>query len=125
VPGMIASHIEPILLVSGLFTTGAIAVFFVPGAAVRLVFGADVTWNAALLIARHWGLVVSLIGCLIVYAAYHPLSRTPFLVAASVEKAILIALFAIGGVRWTPGMRVVAAADGLFTLLYVAYLGGL
>ena len=73
---------------------------------------------------RHWGLLVSLMGCLIVYAAYNPSSRLPILVAGCVEKTVLIALFAIAGVRWTPAMRLVAAVDGLFAILYVGYLAG-
>jgi hypothetical protein len=123
--GMIASNIGLILLVSGIVTAGCIVVFFAPGAAVRIIFGSTISENLTVLVVRHWGLLVFLMGALIVYAAYHPASRVPILVAACVEKAILIALFAIGGVRWTPGMRVIAVVDGLFTVLYVAYLAGL
>lgn len=120
----VAAYIEPILLVSGIVTAGAGLAFVAPRAVARLLFGAEISENAGVLVVRHWGLLVFLMGCLIVYAAYHPLSRAPILVAVSAEKAILIALFAIGEVRWTLGMRVIAVVDGLFTLLYVAYLAG-
>lgn len=122
---MIASNIVPILLVSGIVTAGAVAAFLAPHAIVRVIFGATISESAAALVVRHWGLLVFLMGCLIVYAAYNPSSRVPILVAACIENAILIALFAIGGVRWTAGMRVIAAVDGFFTVLYIAYLAGL
>jgi hypothetical protein len=120
----VAAYIEPILVVSGIVTAGAGLAFVAPRAVARLLFRSNLEDDASVLVVRHWGLLVFLMGCLIVYAAHHPLSRAPILVAASTEKAILIALFGIGGMRWTPAMRVIAVVDGLFTVLYVAYLAG-
>jgi hypothetical protein len=120
----VAAAIEPILLVSGIVTAGAIAAFLAPRAVARLLFGIELDSAASLLVTRHWGLLVSLVGCLIAYAAYAPALRYPILIVAVVEKAVLIGLFFVGGVRWTRAMQAVAAIDGLFAILYAAYLAG-
>ena len=41
------------------------------------------------------------------------------------HKAAIVAMVFFGGLKRTPGMTVLAAGDGLFTILYVAYLAGL
>jgi hypothetical protein len=120
----VAAYIEPILLVSGIVTAGAIAAFFAPRSIVRVLFRDELIAPPGVLLARHWGLLVSLVGCLIIYAAYAPALRYPILIVAVVEKAVLIALFFVGGVRWSPAMQAVAVIDGLFAALYIAYLAG-
>lgn len=120
----VAAYIEPILLVSGIVTAGAIAAFFAPRVVARVVFRDDLVAAPGVLLVRHWGLLVCLVGCLIIYAAYAPAARYPILLAAVAEKAALIALFSVGGVRWSPAMQAIAVIDGLFAILYVAYLAG-
>lgn len=122
---IVAAYIEPILLVSGIVTAGGVAAFLAPRAVTRLLFGAELAGDGSALVARHWGLLIFLIGCLIVYAAYSPALRFPVLIVAIVEKGAIIGLFFLGGVRWTPAMQLVAAVDGLFACLYAAYLAGL
>jgi hypothetical protein len=121
---VLAAYIEPILLVSGVATAGAIVAFIAPRTVARLLFRTDLETAADVLLARHWGLLVSLVACLIVYAAYAPVVRLPILLVAIVEKAVFIGLFFFGGVRWTPAMQAVAVIDGLFAILYAAFLAG-
>jgi len=61
-------------------------------------------------------------GALLVYSAGAPANRTPILVAAAVEKLALGLMIFVGPVRRTNIMTVLAIGDGLFAILYVAYL---
>ena len=74
---MLAAQIEWILLITGLATAGALALFLAPVPMLRMLFGQAPSDALSLLIARHWGLLVCLVGALLVYAAYHPEIRVP------------------------------------------------
>jgi hypothetical protein len=123
---MIGSSIVWILIVSGVVTALAgLGGFLVPVSLLRLVFGVDRPENATAFFVRHWGLLICIVGALVVYSAYAPMTRRPILIAAAIEKAAIVAMVFFGGLKRTPGMTLLAAGDGLFTLLYVAYLAGL
>jgi hypothetical protein len=123
---MIASSIVWILIVSGAVTALAgLGGFLVPVPLLRLVFGVDRPESATLFFVRHWGLLICLVGVLVVYSAYFPMTRQAILIAAAIEKAAIVAMVFFGGLKRTPGMTLLAAGDGLFTILYVAYLAGL
>jgi hypothetical protein len=123
---VIASSIVWILIVSGAVTALAgLGGFLAPVPLLRLIFGIDRPENATAFFVRHWGLLICLVGVLVVYSAYVPMTRPPILIAAAIEKAAIVALVFFGGLKRTPGMTLLAAGDGLFTILYVAYLAGL
>ena len=69
---------------------------------------------------RHWGVLVFVVGCLIIYCAYAPAIRVPVLIAAVVEKFALGLLVFFGPVKRTSGMTTSAVVDGVFAILYVA-----
>lgn len=111
-----------VLVISGVATAGAIIVFFAPRFSVRALFGEEIRDGVAILVARHWGLLVFLVGALLIVAGYDPVIRVPVAVAAAIEKVVLVALLLTGAVKWTPLLKVVATVDGLFALLYIAFL---
>ena len=121
---MIASHIAAILVVSGAATAGLVVMAAAPRLMTRLVFGVDATDGLTVFFARYLGLLVFLVGCLLIYSAFHPEVRAPVLIFASVEKLFFVALIAFGGVSRTPLMLAAGIADGCFALLYLAYLAG-
>jgi hypothetical protein len=61
--------------------------FLAPSMTMKMLFGQGMTDSVGLLIARHWGLLIFLVGALLVYAAYHTEVRIPALVIAGVEKS--------------------------------------
>ena len=73
---------------------------------------------------RHWGVLVFVVGCLIIYSAYAPAIRAPVLIAAAVEKFALGLLVFFGPVKRTSGMTTSAVVDGVFAILYVVILVG-
>jgi hypothetical protein len=122
---MISSHIEVILIVTGLYTAGALAQFVAPRRFLKVLFGAESEDALTLLLAQHWGLLAALVGGLLVYAAYQPALRVPAVVIAAVEKLGLAGLIFFG--RWprTPAATRLAVTDGLMVVLFILYLVGL
>src|SRR5258708_35088784 len=82
---MLAAHIEWILLITGFATAGALVLTLAPVTMLKMLFGQTPSDALSLLIARHWGLLVCLVGALLVYAAFHPEVRVPTLIVAIVE----------------------------------------
>jgi hypothetical protein len=68
---MLAAHIELVLLVTGVATAGGLVVAVAPVPVMKVLFGQAPADALGLFIARHWGLLVSLVGALLIYAAYH------------------------------------------------------
>ena len=122
---MLASSIVWILRISGAVTALAGAgAFLGPAPLLKLVFGIDREDAATTFFVRHWGVLVAVTGMLIAWSAYLPDARLPILIAGAAEKAVLIALVFFGPLKRTPGMTLIAAMDGVFTILYVLYLTG-
>ena len=76
---MLAARIELILLLTGVATTGALVLFLAPATILKMLFGQAPTDALSLLIARHWGLLVCLVGGLLIYATYHSEVRVPMM----------------------------------------------
>jgi hypothetical protein len=121
---MIRAHIEIILIITGALTAIALVQFIAPAATLRLIYGETSEDASSLMLARHWGLLIFLIGALLIYAAYHPAVRNPVMVLAVIEK------IALGiGVLGTPLRHLwlaaaIAAGDITIALVYLLYLAG-
>ena len=121
-----ATSIVWILVVSGASTAaGGLIASFLPRQFVRLAFLAKTDDAVTLFFVRHWGVLVFVVGALTVHSAYSPNVRTSVLAAAALEKSAAAVLIIIGSVRRTGPMTVIAIADGIFAVLYMAYLAGL
>jgi hypothetical protein len=122
---MMSDRIEPILLITGLATAGALALFLWPVTMMKMLFGQAPSDALSLLIARHWGLLIGLVGALLIFAAYHTETRVPTLIVAIGEKAA----FALGVLsspfrrRWIATLM--ALADAGMAAMYLMYLLGL
>jgi hypothetical protein len=122
---MLAAHIELILLLTGLATAGALALFLAPATMLKTLFGQAPSDALSLLIVRHWGLLVCLVGALLINAAYHAETRVPTLIVAVVEKAVIALGMVLSPFRRRPAVVLVALADGGMAAVYLMYLAGL
>ena len=121
---MIGAHIELILIVTGALTAIALLQFIAPAPVLRMIFGEAPTDNVGLAVARHWGLLIFLVGALLVYAAFHSSIRGPVMIVAVIEKAALgLGVFGTA-LRTHPVATAIAAGDSLIALIYVLYLAG-
>src|SRR5258705_13704846 len=116
---MLAAQIERILLLTGLMTAGALVVFLAPVTMMKILFGQAPSDALSLLIARHWGLLVCLVGALIVYAAYHSEIRVPTLIVAITEKAAFVCGVLLSPFRRRPMVLVMALADAGMAAVYL------
>ena len=122
---MLAAQIELILLITGLATAGALVLFLAPVTMMKLLFGQAPSDALSLLIARHWGLLVCLVGALLIYAAYHAEIRVPTLIVAIVEKAAFALGIFISPFRRRPAVLAMALADAGMAAVYLMVLTGL
>ncbi len=122
---MIAAQIELILLITGWATAGALIVFLAPVTMMKALFGQAPINAPSLLIVRHWGLLVCLVGVLLVYAAHHPEVRGPALIVAITEKTVGALGALTSPFRRRPAVLVVALADAGMATVYTLYLIGL
>jgi len=121
---MIGAHIELVLIVTGALTAITIFQFIAPAQVLRMIFGEAPTDEVSLAVARHWGLLVFLVGALLIYAAFHASLRGPAMVVAAIEKAVLgLGVFSTS-LRTHPAAAAIAAGDSLIALVYVLYLAG-
>jgi|SRR5690348_9443254 hypothetical protein len=121
---MLAAQIELILLLTGLATAGALVLFLAPVTMMKLLFGQAPSDALSLLITRHWGLLVCLVGCLLIYAAYHGEIRVPTLIVAIVEKVVIALGLFFSPFRGRPTVLVLALADAGMAAVYLLYLTG-
>jgi hypothetical protein len=119
---MIAAHITAILLVTGLLTMGVIAVFLMPSLMLRVLFGVADPDEVTRIVARHWGLLVALIGILLVVASYHPELQFPVMGVAAAEKLAIAGLVLGSTLRRRPLLLIIAAADALMAILYLTVM---
>jgi hypothetical protein len=123
---MLASSIRWILIVSGIAAaSGGLAAILFPRQILQLVFGATSADGLMMFFVRHWGALLFVVCGLTVYSAYFPATRTPILIAAIVEKFVIVVPIFFGPVKRTIAMTAVAALDGTLATLFVAYLAGL
>ena len=121
---MIGAHIEIILIVTGALTAVALLQFIAPLPMLRLIYGEAPDDEVSLFLARHWGLLIFLIGALLIYAAFHADLRTSATLLAAVEK-IALGLGVFGtSLRRHLVLAAIAAGDSLIALIYVLYLAG-
>lgn len=101
---------------------GACAAVLAPVAILRFLFGERDPDSLTVMITRHWGLLVALVGGLLVYAGYHAEARLPVMIAAVSEKLAIGALVFSSPLRRRVAAAVVAGADTVMALLYIFIL---
>jgi hypothetical protein len=120
---MLAEHFAAVLWVTGAFTTTPLLQFIAPRQVIARLYRIELTDEAGVLFARHWGLVAAAIGGLLMFAAAHPELRPAVVTAALVEKAGLVLAFLL--VRRRPfarGLRLVVVFDTACVAVYAAWL---
>jgi hypothetical protein len=121
---VIGDHIEVILIVTGALTAVAIFQFVAPAPILRIIYGEGPKDLPGLALARHWGLLVFLIGALLIYAAFHAAIRDPIMLVAAIEK-IGLGVGVLGtALRRHPVAAAIATGDSVIALVYLLYLAG-
>jgi hypothetical protein len=120
---MLAEHIAVVLWVTGAITATPILQFVAPRPVLARLYRIELTDEAGLFFARHWGLLAAAIGGLLMFAAGHPAVRSAVVTAALVEKAGIAVAFGAAYRRpFARGLRLVAAFDTVCVIVYAIWL---
>jgi hypothetical protein len=116
-------HFTAVLWLTGAITALPILQFVAPERVLALLYRIELTDDAGVFFARHWGLLAACFGGLLLFAAASPEARPAIVVAALVEKAGIVLAFALAHRRpFARGLRLVAAFDTACVVLYAAWL---
>ncbi len=87
--GFIDKTLKPVLIIGGLGTAAAGLYAFAPQFAVENIAGIEFIQDYTIFV-QHWGFTVSLIGLMMVVAAYRPVWALPVLIIVAAEKAFIV-----------------------------------
>lgn len=93
-----------------------------PRQLLALLLGEKTNDTTVILMARHWSLLVALVGGLLIYAAYHPEARVPAMIVGAAEKLVFGVLIIASPLRRRRLTLAVVCADAIMGLLYVLIL---
>jgi hypothetical protein len=118
----IRSNIKWIMLAGGVLTCTMALAIVAPQLALQRTFGATLEGPLAEVVVRSWGMLVTLVGAMLIYAAYRPVHRPLVLLVAAVSKAALLLLIGGPGREFAATAAPVIVADGLMVVLFIVYL---
>jgi hypothetical protein len=119
---VIRSNIQWIMLIAGALTCTMALAIVAPQFALGRTFGASLDGPLADVVVRSWGVLITLIGAMLIYAAYTPVHRKLVLLVAAVSKAALLVLIAGVGSQYAATAMPVVILDGLMVLVFSLYL---
>lgn len=119
----IVAKIKWIMLVSGALTCTMIYAAIAPQAALQGTFGEALSGPLAEIVVRNWGVLITVMGAMLIYGAYHPPSRPLVLAAAGFTKlAFIVLVLAQGGRYLWQQAGIAAAIDTVWVVLFTCYL---
>jgi hypothetical protein len=120
---LIVSSIKWIMLVSGVLTCTMAFALFAPQAALLSTFGETLQGPLADIVVRNWGALITLMGAMLIYGAFHPPVRPLALTVAGTSKLVFIALvLSHGGMYLGQQAAIAIAIDFVWVVLFAAYL---
>src|SRR5262245_60221688 len=121
----VAAQIKWIMLVSGVLTCTMIYAAIAPQTALLSMFGETLEGPLAEIIVRNWSVLITLVGGVIIYAAFNPAVRSLALIVGGISKLIFITLVLAQGGRYLGHQVGIAiAVDLLWVMLFAWYLLG-
>ena len=119
----LATRIKWIMLVSGLLTCTMFYAAIAPQAALRLMFGEELSGAVAQIVVRNWGALIGLGGLMLVFGAFNPPVRRFSLSVAGLSKLAFSGLVLFYGRQYL-GYQAGAAVVGdlAMVLLFAMYL---
>jgi len=115
----VVENIQAILVVCGLVTATMLQFTLMPRRAARSFFGETVDGPMAEVAVRGWGLLIALTGGMMLWAAFHPETRTLAIGVSLISKVFYMGQLMIRGGRFLKGM---AGVSVLLDLVMAALL---
>ena len=119
----LVANIKWIMLAAGVLTCTMIYAAIAPQAALRGTFGETLDGPLAEIVVRNWAVLITLIGAMLIYGAYHAAVRPLVLVVAAFSMLAFIALVLAQGSRYLGQQAGIAIAiDAVWVVLFALYL---
>ncbi len=115
----IVEHYQVVLVVSGLLTLTMLQFVLAPTRSQRSTYGEALEGPLADVVVRGWGLLISLTGGMLVWAAFHPETRPLAVGVAVISKVFYMGSLVAKGGRFLKGF---AGVTVLFDAVMVALL---
>jgi hypothetical protein len=120
---IVVANIKWIMLAAGVLTCTMIYAAIAPQAALRGTFGETLEGPLAAIVVRNWAVLITLIGAMLIYGAYHAAVRPLVLAVAGLSKLVFIALVLAQGSRYLGQQAGIAIAiDAVWVVLFALYL---
>ena len=120
------NYVNIMLYITGILTASVGFLFFSPELLFEKMLKIKLGDQAAIFIARHWALLVGLVGLLIICSVHNPAIQPTILWAAIIEKAIIVLMFLANfNKEFTKGFRLPAFIDTVCVVLYILVLTGI
>jgi hypothetical protein len=120
---IVVANIKWIMLASGALTCTMIYAAIAPQAALRGTFGETLQGPLAEIVVRNWGILITLVGAMLIYGAYHAAVRPLVLTVAGLSKLVFILLVLAHGSRYLGQQAGIAIAiDAVWVVLFALYL---
>lgn len=121
---MITESIPWILFIIGIATASMIGQYFAPKKVLAFT-NITIDDEAGLFYAKHWGMMVFVLGALLIWAAFDEAIRTPIIVAAVLEKLVLVYMV-FTNLKTNVGKGLLGAAlfDAVSSIVLILYLLG-
>lgn len=120
----ITTQIKWIMILAGALTCTMVYAAISPRAALLGTFGEALQGPVAEIVVRNWGALITLIGAMLIYGAFHPASRRLVLVVAGVSKIVFILLILVYGPQYLSRAGIAVVVDSVMICLFVIYLVG-
>jgi hypothetical protein len=119
----ITSNIKWIMLVSGALTCTMIYAAIAPQAAILASFGETLEGPIAEIVIRNWGVLITLVGAMLIYGAFHPPARPLVLSVAAISKLVFIILvITLGSQYLGQQVGIAVAMDSIWVVLFACHL---
>ncbi|MDP2128501.1 MAG: hypothetical protein Q8K97_14115 [Pseudohongiella sp.] len=118
----IHAHIKWIMVVAGVLTCTMVLAAVAPQLALQRTFGDTLDGPLANVVVRSWGVLITLVGAMLIYAAFNPVHRKLVLFVAATSKAALIGLIAGPGSSYMAAATPVLVFDSLMVVIFTLVL---
>lgn len=116
----VVDNIQAILVVCGLVTASMLQFALMPSRAARSFFGETVDGPMADVAVRGWGLLIALTGGMMLWAAFHPETRTLAIGVTLISKVFYMGQLMTRGGRFLKGMAGVSVVLDLIMAALLA-----
>ncbi len=120
---LIVTNMRWIMLVAGLLTCTMVYGAIAPQSALHSTFGETLEGPLSEIVVRNWAALITIMGVMPIYGAFHPVYRPLILIATGASKLIFVALILSQGTRYLGHQAGVAIViDLIMVALFALYL---